>query len=87
MQNKVQTGKTVKIRMVTFPLKVDENNNLPKQINGEHVEHVGENTDILPWNIVEDPPETNRTELYKIEGSWRLISNQVTQTTVTQRKF
>ncbi len=34
-------------------------------------------TDILPWNIVTDPPLTNRSELYPIEGSWRLVSNQV----------
>lgn len=41
------------------------------------VEHVGEHSDILPWNIIEDPPETNKKELYPIEGSWRLVSNHV----------
>ncbi len=41
------------------------------------VEFLPSKTDILPWNIVTEPPMTNRSELYPIEGSWRLISNQV----------
>ena len=32
--------------------------------------------DILPWNIIEDPPFGNQKELFPIEGSWRLIANQ-----------
>ncbi len=41
------------------------------------VEYMGNRTEILPWNIVEDAPLTNRNELYPVEGSWRLISQQV----------
>ena len=63
---------------------VDENNNAcvsptpstASSVEG-HVEHLHDNTEILPWNIVEEPPETNKTELYTVEGSWRLIANQV----------
>lgn len=45
--------------------------------NGDNVLNMNGNTDILPWNIVEDPPwGTNKKELYPMEGSWRLISNQ-----------
>ncbi len=48
----------------------------PSECDSE-VEMLRSKTDILPWNIVTDPPQTNRNELYPIEGSWRLISNQV----------
>ncbi len=43
----------------------------------DNVEFLRGNTNILPWNIVEDPPETNKKELYVVEGSWRLVANQV----------
>jgi len=47
------------------------------EVDGQQQLKVGEGANKLPWNIVADPPETNKPELYPVEGSWSLTSNEV----------
>ena len=53
----------------------NNNNNARKGSTGQGSGDYGEG---LPWNIaLEKPPNPMKTELYNMEGSWRLICNQV----------
>ena len=50
---------------------------IPEEEAQDNFETLDTKTDILPWNIIEDPPfGPNKKELYPIEGSWRLVANQ-----------